>query len=88
MRRQNSFAFTEFAEKKFRRMDRFVQERIRSKLRELKHHDDIGSVLKPLKHFQYGSHRLRIGQYRVIVKKISECEYWVVDLGNRSDIYK
>ena len=88
MKEQYVFVFTEFAERKFRRIDRFVQERIRSKLRELKQHDNIGSVLKSLTHFQYGTHRLRIGQYRVILKKVSEYRYFVVDIGNRSDIYK
>lgn len=88
MKERYSFIFTEYSEKKFRRMDRFVQERIRSKLRELKQHDDISSVLKPLIHFRYGTHRLRVGQYRVILNKVSEHRYFVVDIGNRSDVYR
>lgn len=88
MKSQPSFVFTPFAERKFRKLDRMLQERVRLKLRELKRHDDIDSVLKPLTNFHPATHRLRIGQYRVILQKVSDREFVILDIGNRSDIYK
>jgi mRNA-degrading endonuclease RelE of RelBE toxin-antitoxin system len=88
MKSENSFVFTPLAERKFRKLERMLQERVRLKLRELKRHDDIGSVLKPMTNFRPATHRLRIGQYRVILQRISEHEFLVIDIGNRSDIYR
>lgn len=85
---QISFVFTSFAESKFRKLDRMLRERVRSKLRELKKHDDIGSVLKSLTNFHPATHRLRIGQYRVILQRVSEHEFLILDIGNRSNIYR
>lgn len=88
MKVQISFVFTVLADRKFRKLERLLQERVRLKLRELKRHDDIGSVLKSLTNFHPATHRLRIGQYRLILQKVSEHEFLVLDIGNRSDVYR
>lgn len=88
MKMQISFVFTSFAESKFRKLDRMLQERVRLKLRELKRHDDIGSVIKSLTNFHPATHRLRIGQHRVILQRVSEHEFLILDIEHRSHIYR
>jgi mRNA-degrading endonuclease RelE of RelBE toxin-antitoxin system len=84
----NSFIFTRFAYKKFLKLEKMTQERIRSKIEELKQREQLGAALKPLKNFTHGTHRLRVGAYRLILQQISEEECLVLDVGHRGDVYK
>ena len=88
MKKANIFIFTKSAEKKFRRMERKAQEHVRLKLREMRSHEHVDAVLKRLTNLEPATHRLRIGQYRVILQRMSEHEFHVLDIGNRSDIYR
>lgn len=87
-----TFVFTKYAEKSFKKLPKNIQERILGKLKDLKNHDDIFLVLKRLVDFEPATHRLRIGMYRLILElKTHEenfCEFWVLDIGHRKDIYK
>lgn len=86
------FIFTRQAEKTFYKLPKTIQKRITSKLKELKNHDDILAVFKRLTDFEPATHRLRIGNYRVILalKKQTEInhEFWILDIGHRKDIYR
>jgi len=86
------FVFTKYSEKAFNKLPKNVKERILDKLRELKKHDDIFAVLKRLHNLEPASHRLRIGNYRLILElksqKNDKTEFWVLDVGDRKDIYK
>jgi mRNA-degrading endonuclease RelE of RelBE toxin-antitoxin system len=86
------FVFTKYAEKRFLKLPKSIQKRIIDKLKELKSHEDIFSILKLLNHFEPASHRLRIGSYRLILElknqKEMDCEFWILDIGHRKDIYR
>lgn len=82
------FTFTVFAEKRFLRLDKQIQIRVRAKLEEMKHHEDIESLLKKLIDFGDATHRLRIGEFRVILQKTSETDFLVLDIGHRKDVYR
>ncbi len=85
---QNSFVFSRFAEKKFLHLDKKIRDRIRIKLQELKPHGRPEAVLKQLTDLEPATHRLRVGHYRVILQKLSEHEFLVLDIGHRSAIYR
>jgi len=83
------FVFTKQAKKTFDRLPKAVRERILGKLKELKAHPDVLSVLRPLINFDPATHRLRIGEYRLILSQGKDrSEFWVLDIGHRKDIYK
>ena len=86
------FIFTKHAEKKFLSLHVSLQERIKKKLTSLKKHDDIFAILKRLHHFEPATHRLRIGDFRLILqlkKQTSKnIEFLVLDIGDRKDVYK
>lgn len=86
------FIFTRHAERSFYRLPKSVQNRILEKLKEVKKHDDILSILKRLHHFEPATHRMRIGLYRLILelknRKGDEFEFWILDIGHRKDIYR
>jgi len=88
----NTFVFTKKAEALFSDLSKQVQERILEKLKNLKSHPDIFSVLKNLHHFEPATHRLRVGTYRLILELRSrtgeECVFWILELGDRKDIYR
>ncbi|KKQ72222.1 MAG: hypothetical protein UT33_C0005G0142 [Candidatus Peregrinibacteria bacterium GW2011_GWC2_39_14] len=85
------FVFTKYAENVFKKLPKIERERILSKLIELKKHQDIFSILRKLIDFEPATHRLRIGDYRLILelKKYDSkiVELWVLDVGHRKDIY-
>ncbi len=69
-----------------------MQERLLQKLKSLKSHQDIFSVLKSLHHFEPASHRLRVGEYRLILELKAQNQdtlvFWVLDVGHRRDVYR
>jgi mRNA-degrading endonuclease RelE of RelBE toxin-antitoxin system len=87
----HSFYFTQSGKRSFLKLSKSLQKRIIEKLKELKKHPDILSILKQLRGFEPATHRLRIGNYRLILElkkqMSSHCEFWVLDVGHRKDIY-
>lgn len=87
-----AFIFTKKAEKCFLALSAKVRERILCKLKALKTHDDIFSILKKLHHLEPATHRLRIGDYRLILqlseRKEEALKFLVLDVGDRKDVYK
>ena len=85
------FVFTKKAERVFYELPKKIQERVLAKLKELKEHQDIFGILKRLIDFKPATHRLRIGNYRLILELRSRREkevlFWVLDVGHRKDIY-
>lgn len=87
------FVFTQYSEKEFNKLPKNVRARILDKLRELKRHDDIFTVLKRLHNLEPATHRLRVGNYRLILELKSQtaggkAELWILDIGDRKDIYR
>lgn len=86
------FIFSENSKKIFSNLEKDLQNRILTKLGILKTHPDIFSVLMQMKDCDSVTHRLRIGNYRLILR-INEqdknnLEFIVVDIGHRREIYK
>lgn len=88
----NQFIFTKKAEKRFLDLPKSIQKRILVRLKDLKQHEDIFSILKRLYHLEPASHRLRVGNHRLILElreqNKKETSFWVLDVGDRKDIYK
>ena len=84
----NRFIFTHFAKKQFQTYENKVQEKIIQKLKILKQHDYIFSVLKTLVDFEPATHRLRIGDYRLILKWEKPNTFLILAVGHRKNIYK
>jgi mRNA-degrading endonuclease RelE of RelBE toxin-antitoxin system len=84
----NTFHFSRHAEKRFKRLDKKMQDRLRLKLRDLKSHENIEAVLKHLTAFEPATHRLRLGDFRLILQKLSDHEFLVLDIGHRSTVYR
>ena len=88
----NGFIFTKKAAKIFLKLEQNQQDRIRKKLLQLKEHEDIFSVLKTLKDFDPATHRLRVGNYRLILflekNTVEDCIFVILDLGRRDEIYQ
>jgi len=85
------FTFTKYAQKRFIKLPIVLQTRIVAKLKQLKTHTDILAVLKVLSNFEPATHRLRIGDYRLILElkyqDKNKIEFYVLDIGYRRDIY-
>lgn len=86
------FTFTKYSGKCFYKLPKSIQKRILDKLKSLKEHEDIFLVLKKLINFEPATHRLRVGNYRLILElKLQgekKMEFLVLDVGHRKDIYK
>lgn len=86
------FVFTKKSEKVFLSLSSKVQERILGKLKNLKMHGDVFSVLKKLHHLEPATHRLRVGDYRLILelkeRNGENVKFLVLDVGDRKDIYR
>lgn len=80
------FQFTKYSEKKFLKLDRNTQIIIREKLLEIKESGNLWQ-LNTLKNFEPATHRLRVGDYRLILEQ-SWDDFFVLDVGHRRDIYK
>jgi mRNA-degrading endonuclease RelE of RelBE toxin-antitoxin system len=81
------FIFTHYAKKRFDKLDANTRERIKTKLLELKKYPNILPLLKPLSGLKPATHRLRIGDFRIILKYCNKCSY-ILDVGHRKNIYK
>ncbi len=88
----HTFIFSNHAHKNFLKLSKETQDRISQKLRTLKSHDDILAILKRLHGFEPATHRLRVGNYRLVLElkqqEEQSIEFWILDVGHRKDIYK
>ncbi|MFA5854693.1 MAG: hypothetical protein WC846_00155 [Candidatus Gracilibacteria bacterium] len=85
------FIFTRVAEKQFLALEKDEQERILQKLKTLKLHPDIFSVLKPLVAFEdfvVPVSRLRIRSMRLILCQEKIDKFLVLKVKHRKDVYR
>lgn len=86
------FIFSKDSKKKFLNFEKDIQERILFKLRNLDSHPDIFSILVKMKDCNHSTHRLRIGNYRIILflknQQEDNCEFIIVNIGHRREIYR
>lgn len=81
------FRFSEIAHRQLEKLDPEIQKRIVKKLQELKNHPSIVSVLEPIYVLEPATHRLRIGEYRLLLsKKDDMC--LILKIGHRRDVYR
>lgn len=88
----NLFDFTVTAQKQLLSMPRDLQQRVLTKLVQLKNHPDIFTVIAPVVDIRPATHRLRIGTYRLLLMFSSEqdnnFEFKVLKIAHRKDIYR
>lgn len=82
------FFFTTWADKKFHKLPLEVQQRLRKKLKSYRDHPDFFDLLEPLVNHKQASHRLRVGNYRIILEIVDKDQLLVLDVGHRKNIYK
>ncbi|OGJ43111.1 hypothetical protein A3B60_00220 [Candidatus Peregrinibacteria bacterium RIFCSPLOWO2_01_FULL_39_12] len=86
------FKFTKYAKRQFLKFENDIQLRITDKLKYLKSHPDIFSILVLMKDSRFTTHRLRVGSYRLILRlnvhKKNYIEFIVVKAGDRREVYK
>lgn len=73
-----------------RQLEKFdpqTRKRIVKKLQALKNHPSIFSVLEPLHILEPATHRLRIGEYRLLISK-KDAMCLILKIGHRRDVYK
>jgi mRNA-degrading endonuclease RelE of RelBE toxin-antitoxin system len=84
----NDFIFTKKWLKEYDKLSISNQQRIVNKLKILKNYDDLNLILKNLEWFYPATHRLRVWNLRIILKKINNNLFYILDVWNRWDIYK
>ena len=82
--------FLTSAKKEFKRLDGVAQKLIKEKLLLLSQNPEIvKNNIKSLQGSHKGKFRLRIGNYRVVIKKENvKLIITVISVGHRKDIYK
>lgn len=80
------FIFTNYAEKKLKKIVAHKRKNIILKMKRISAWKIDGDFRK-MYNFSPATHRLRIGEYRVILKR-EDNEYIVLDIWHRSSIYK
>ena len=81
------FIITKKALKQIEKLDPQVKNRILAKLTELKAEDDYRSIEK-IFGMNGASHRLRVGDYRLILRQENEVDFFVISIGHRSSVYQ
>jgi len=79
------FLWSTLARAQLRSIDRATAKRILDSLNRLRFGQ--GDV-KPMVGSNPPSKRLRIGDYRIIYRELSQNRFEIVELGHRSDVYK
>jgi mRNA interferase RelE/StbE len=72
------------------KLDKKSVTRIREAISGLAQNPPVGDI-KPMQGYADGRKRLRVGTWRIIYKRINENTVeiiFVIDIGNRGDIYK
>jgi mRNA-degrading endonuclease RelE of RelBE toxin-antitoxin system len=83
-----SFIFTKIWEKEFLKLDKQAQQRVLNKLKILKNNSNLNNNFKILTDMLPATHRLRIWNIRIILQKINESTFYILDIWFRWDIYK
>jgi len=73
------FSFTKNGEKEFLKLDNQDRERILKKLKFFKNEKNINHYFKHLTDMKPATHRLRIGAIRIILQKIDEENFYILD---------
>lgn len=84
----NSFIFTKIWEKEFLKLWNLDQQRVLKKLKILKNNLNPWNNLKSLLNMSPATHRIRIWNIRVILQKVDENIFYILDIWHRWDIYK
>ena len=82
-----TFVFSEHAKRKLRKFDVQAQHRIFEKMAELKADDDFRSMTT-VRDMPPATHRLRVGDYRLVLMQQEPSRFLVIDVDHRSRIYK
>lgn len=86
------FIFAKDGKKKFLNLEKDIQDRILFKLRNFNNHTNIFSVLVKMKDCDHSTHRLRIGNYRIVLflknQQKNNYKFIIVDIGHRREIYR
>lgn len=83
-----SFVFTKKWEKEFLKLSSMDKERIIKKLRYLKTNLDNSNNIKSLIDMNPATHRIKIWSIRIILQKIDDFTFHILDIWYRWDIYK
>jgi mRNA-degrading endonuclease RelE of RelBE toxin-antitoxin system len=86
------FISTKQFDKKYEELSNIDQKRIKDKLQYLTTHPNIFSVIRKLNEFKEATHRVRIGNFRIVLKLIEENKnvttFLLIKIGHRREIYK
>lgn len=83
-----TFIFTRYAEKNFIKLEKSAQDLITDKLKLLKNHEYFAKNNKKLTALEPATHRIRVGRYRLLLKKVSDQEFYILKVGHRKNIYQ
>lgn len=88
----NQFIFTEKVKETFSKLEQHEQNRIVEKLQFLKDHHNISSVIKRIKYMDPATHRLRIGQNRLLLQLVRNDDsnhfFRILKIGHRREVYR
>jgi len=88
----NNFYFSKKAKKEFEKLQKDVQLRIMEKLKFLRTHKYAFQVLKTIKEMEPASHRLKVGNYRLLLEFVNSTkernEFDILKVGHRREIYE
>jgi len=84
----NIFIFSKKAEKDFLKLEKNDQKRVLEKLKELKNHINLISVLKKVVDLEPATHRLRIWKLRLIWEfNYDKNEFFILKVWDRKNVY-
>ena len=88
----NQFIFTKKSHKDFEKLQPAEQSRILQKLQLLKKHPDILATVSTVKEMYPITHRLRIGNHRLLLNLHSQtgkhCKFIITQIVHRKEIYR
>ena len=90
MGKERIIKYSRDAVKFIKKQEPTIKKRLRAAIEGLKKLPKIGDI-RPMEGYKDGRMRLRVGGFRVIFKEISELEIdiiFIMEIGNRGDIYK
>lgn len=81
------FSFSNVAHRQLKKCDPQIQKRIVEKLHQWKDHPSLSSALEPVFNLEPATHRLRIGDYRLLLRKDDQ-HCFILKVGHRRDVYQ
>lgn len=88
----NIFHFTIYGKKTLEKLPNEVQKRVLNKMIASKDHLNIFSIIGTLTDYAPATHKLRVGNYRAILRLVSKSRtqnyFEVLEVGHRKDIYR